>query len=224
MIAATSVAVALGAFLLSVLLATGSGVLGNEAHAWAPYFARKLIQRAARWRPANERQDFEDENLDLIEGYVADGRKLAALTMALFEFRRGVWSLGLPTWLLADDNPIRLMTFGLVSGLSIGLVGGLVFGLGVGIVGGLVFGIGVGLVSGLFVRLVGFPGVGVWVGLACGVIFGIVGGLVFGVSVGVVGGLGYGLVVLVTTSQGRWLVPTVRILRTRIQGRLERHT
>jgi len=58
----------------------------------------KLVEQAARWHPAGERQDYIDENLDVLGGFVADGRSLTALRIAAFDYARAALTLGVPAW------------------------------------------------------------------------------------------------------------------------------
>lgn len=60
-----------GAFAGSILL----GALGNEAHAWSGRLARSIIRRAAKFQPASERDDYLDENLDIINCFLKVARE-----------------------------------------------------------------------------------------------------------------------------------------------------
>ena len=183
-------AAVVGGVALWVFLATSGELLGKEVGAWLPVFARRLVRGAARWQPEAERQDFQDENLDIVEGYVGDGRILTGLSVALFEWRRGAWSVGLPGWVLSDgaNRPERLV-LGVGFGLGYGLVVVPLAGPATGSLVSLV-----GLVSGLIYGLVG----GSPFRLVNGVVFGLVFGLAVGFAVGAVygspAGLSYGFV------------------------------
>lgn len=66
---------------------------------------RTLIQRSAQWRPEAERDDYVDENLDLLDAYIDDGHSLAALRLAAIEFVRTAASFGVPTWWVKPGRP-----------------------------------------------------------------------------------------------------------------------
>lgn len=57
-----------------------------------------VLGRCAAWRPSHDRDDYLDENTDLVEGYFNDGKIWAALSVAMVEFQRTVFSVKLPTW------------------------------------------------------------------------------------------------------------------------------
>ena len=141
-----------GGLVAGAVGGTITGVFGNEAHAWASRIAPRLVRRAARLRPESDRQDFEDENLDIVSSYIADGLNFTALTLGLNELLRSSISWGLPTWLLTEDRRRPEM---LVLAVVFGPLAGLGFGVGFGIASGLTMGVFAALFGGIGLAVYG---------------------------------------------------------------------
>jgi len=135
--------VSVGAGGAALVIAALSSALGSEVHAWVPHLARRLILRATKWRPLAERTDFRDENLDLLESYVEDGRHIAALVIAINECRIALLSFGVRGWLIAEariESTLLTAVYGSIYGtfflVLVDRATGLALGLALGLLAG----------------------------------------------------------------------------------------